>query len=304
MSQPDVSIIIVNWNVSELLDICLRTIKHYTKGISYEVIVVDSASSDDSVQMVQKKHPWVQLIASPDNLGFTKGNNRGLEVATGRHIAYINPDIEFVEDALTPMIEYLDAHIEVGAIGCALLNTDRSHQNSIGRFLRLSTLWQEYVLRSKAETVHIPHPKQPAEVEVVLGACLVVRGNLAREIGGFDTRYFMYQEETDLCLALKQRGFSTVYYPVVAMIHHGSKSATKSDESRQRTLYENRRSQSLFMHKHYGAATAFVADLLIFSAMAIRLPVLYLLQFKPNQKQKNQAKLTYYLKTMRNLAGF
>jgi GT2 family glycosyltransferase len=298
MKQPEVSIIIVSWNVADLLDHCLSSIRAFCTNFSYEVIVVDSASSDNSVAMVRSKHPEVTLIAEPENVGFTKGNNIGLAAATGKHILYLNPDVELIEDAIGPMLEYLEAHADVGVVGCKLLNTDRSHQSSIGRYLRLSSLVHEYYLREKGEKFRVSHPDQATTVEVVLGACMLVRGEQVRAINGFDERYFMYQEETDMCLTLHRQGFHTVYLPTVAMIHHGSQSSTKSAESRQRTLHENRKSQVLFITKHYGAGAGLLAKLLIGAAMLIRAPLFAVANLcRPSDQSNNKQR--YYFRTIR-----
>jgi GT2 family glycosyltransferase len=261
--SPNLSIIIVSYNVSELLDICLHTVYEYTKGISFEVIVVDSASADASAEMVAKKYPQVTLIASKVNLGFTKGNNAGMKLATGKHVLYLNPDVELINDSLSLLFQYLEAHGDVGAVGPKLLNTDRTHQNSIGRYTRLSNLWNEYVMRERMDTHGIEHPDYPFDVEFVLGACLLVQGDIARKVGGLDERYFMYQEEADLCMTIHKMGMKVMYVPSIELIHHGSKSATKSVESRQRTFHENRKSQYLFIRKNFSLGSAFLAWLLL-----------------------------------------
>lgn len=293
-NQIDVSVIIVSYNVSELLDTCLATLKKFTQSVSYEVIVVDSASSDDSVAMVQKKHPWVKLIAKSENVGFVKGNNLGLQEATGKHILYLNPDIELIEDAIGPLYRYLETHDSVGIVGCKLLNTDRSHQSSIGNFTRLTNLWREYALREKMGQHPVHHPETPTPVEVLLGACLLVRGSFVREIGGFDERYFMYHEETDLCRTAQEHGLQIIYFPDVAMIHHGSKSSTSSPERRQRSLHENRKSQYIYFKKHASVVTAQVAKLMILGAL---LPRMLIFRLKPTSE--NRLKAQYYSQTVR-----
>ncbi len=303
-SNIAVSIVIVNWNVCPWLAKCLKTIETYTKSVTYEVIVVDNASRDGSVGMVKSDFPQVKLIALRQNLGFAQGNNRGLKIARGRHILFLNPDVELIGDAIGPMVRYLDAHANVGAVGCRLLNSDRSLQHSIGRFTRLSNLAREYFLREKADrAVGVPHPDRATTVDVVLGACLLVRGDVCRAMGGFDERYFMYHDETDLCLTLKQQGFRTVYYPEVSMIHHGSKSSTSSVESRQRTLHENRRSQYLFFRKHFGYATFITAKLIILLAMTGRLLALGALVLVPSRQADIKIKLRYWGKTVVWLLG-
>ncbi|HSI21207.1 MAG TPA: glycosyltransferase family 2 protein [Verrucomicrobiae bacterium] len=297
-NSPDISVIIVSYNVSELLDACLRTLKEYTKSVSYEVIVVDSASSDDSVEMVAKKYPWVTLIASEVNVGFTKGNNMGLEKAVGKDILYLNPDVELIEDVIGPMLGVLEERKGVGVVGPKLLNTDRSLQGTIGFYTSLRSVVKEFVLREQKENMNVIHPEQPTSVQVLLGACLLVRGDVAREIGGFDERYFMYNEETDLCLSFKKRGYDTLYYPEVAIIHHGSKSATKTPEIKQRSLHIARVSMLTYLHKHYGFLTALVGKLIVSLSLLVRMPIL-LVKLLTSKREDARLKIRYYFYTIR-----
>jgi GT2 family glycosyltransferase len=302
-SDLDASIIIVSYNVAELLEKCLRSIERYLADsrLRYEVLVVDNLSPDRSVEMVRKNFPGVLLMAEKVNLGFSRGNNLALRRAKGRHIIFLNPDTELVEDAFSPMIELLDNQPELGAVGPKLLNTDGSHQSSIGQFTQLSDLLNEYFLRAKANDTATHHPDNPTTVDFVLGACLVVRGDVCRQMGGLDERYFMFHEETDMCLTLKERGLSTLYYPEVSVIHHGSKSSTKTDEARQRTLHENRKSQYLYFQKHYGLLRAQAAKVIIALAMIGRIVVLSL-RWLAKTNALDRLKVRYYAQTLTWLA--
>ncbi|MCC2631325.1 MAG: glycosyl transferase family 2 [Patescibacteria group bacterium] len=297
--KPLVSILIVNWNVKDLLDACLSSIEKYT-SVPHEIIVVDNASTDGSVEMIRKKYPAITLIDSQKNLGFVGGNNEALKHASSdSHILYLNPDIELLEDAIGPMLEYLESNPKVGVIGCELLNTDRSHQQTIGVFTGLDNLWREYFGREKADDVRRVAPQKTTAVQVVLGACMLCRGSVVRELGGMDTRYFMYLEETDLCKSIHQKGFEIVYFPEVKMVHHSGKSSGYNEESRQRSLYENRRSQYLFFQKHYSFGKTLVAKLLIGGGMLVRIPILALLWIlKPAGRKATGLKLKYYSKTI------
>ncbi len=128
----DLSVVILNWNVRELLDRCLASIRSDRYAI--EIIVVDNASTDDSVMMVRDKYPQVKLIANSINRGFTGGNNQGIATATGRYVLVLNPDTEIVGDALDRLVDYLEAQPQVGAVGPMLLNPDKSIQPSRRRF--------------------------------------------------------------------------------------------------------------------------------------------------------------------------
>jgi hypothetical protein len=146
-STPDLSIIIVSWNVRDLLRACLRSLMIDDQRLtvsdsssivygpwSLEVIVIDNASSDGSAAMVAAEFPTVRLLANTENVGFTRGNNQGLVVAHGRYVFFLNPDTEVVSDAMATMIAYMDAHPEVGALGPQLRYGDGSRQSSQRRF--------------------------------------------------------------------------------------------------------------------------------------------------------------------------
>ncbi|MFH1456799.1 MAG: glycosyltransferase family 2 protein, partial [Patescibacteria group bacterium] len=130
----DISIIIVNWKVKDLLEKCLRSIFEQTKNISFEVFVVDNNSGDGSVEMVREKFPQVALAASAENLGFAKGNNLAIKKSRGRYVLLLNPDTEILDNALEKMVRFMDAHPECGIGGCKLLNADLSLQPSVRAF--------------------------------------------------------------------------------------------------------------------------------------------------------------------------
>jgi GT2 family glycosyltransferase len=146
----DLSIIIVNWNVYELLRRCLLSLSRGDSqgalASTAEVVVVDCASSDGSVEMVRREFPWVQLIASDENLGYARGNNLGMTRATGRHLMILNPDTEIMDDALATMVRYLDEHPAVGALGPGLRYPDGTLQSSRRRFPTLATAFFESTL--------------------------------------------------------------------------------------------------------------------------------------------------------------
>ncbi len=144
-SQPtcDLSIIIVSWNVADLLRDCLRSIDANRGALDLEVIVVDSASSDNSVALVQTEFPWVTLLVCDENVGFPRGNNLGLAKANGRYVLLLNPDTVVLDDALSKMMAYMQQNPEVGVLGCQLRNGDGTVQSSKRRFPTLTTAFFE-----------------------------------------------------------------------------------------------------------------------------------------------------------------
>lgn len=244
----DLSIIIVNWNVRELLAACLRSVHQNVRaleGPSVETLVIDNASADGSATMVAAEFPWVHLVVNKENRGFTGGNNQGLALAQGRYVFFLNPDTEVLEGALATMLAYMDAHPEVGALGPQLRYGDGSLQSSCRRFPTLATAlfestplawhwpanpWARRYRMEDGKTLRVSETsKLSAEtVDWVVGAALLVRRAILVQIGGFDEGYFMYSEELDLCRRIKQAGWQIVYEPNVQIIHHEGKSSEQN----------------------------------------------------------------------------
>ena len=260
----ELSIIIVSWNVRDLLRTCLRSIYATWSDdpSALELLVVDSASSDGSADMVRTEFPQVTLIENQQNVGFTVGNNQAIARAQGRHVLLLNPDTEILPGALPAMIAYLDAHPEIGVIGPKLLNPDRTVQSSRRRFPTLSTAFLEstvlqqwwpnndtlrryYILdRSDDETL---------DVDWVVGACLMVRREAIAWVGGLDEGFFMYSEEMDWCYRLKQAGWLVVYLPAAQVIHYGGQSS-RQVVADQHIYFQ--RSKIRFFKKHRGVWVA------------------------------------------------
>jgi N-acetylglucosaminyl-diphospho-decaprenol L-rhamnosyltransferase len=232
----DLSIIIVNWNSAEYLRKCIASILALTSGITYEIVVIDSASFDGAGQMLKQFYPHVRFIQSDRNVGFAKANNTAFKVSEGSHILFLNPDTELVVPAINVMFDYMQKLPKTGALGCKLINADGSVQTTCiqsfptilnqllsSEFLRAlfpkSSLWGMASLFG-AE-------KWPAEVEVLSGACLMVRRTLFEQVGLFSEEYFMYAEDLDLCYKIRQAGFINYYIPEAAVIHFGGGSTDK-----------------------------------------------------------------------------
>ncbi len=239
INKVDLSIVIVNWNVCDLLRRCLQSIVRAgaetapLRRDGLEVIVVDNASSDDSVEMVQAEFPGARLIANPDNRGFPAGNNQGLVVAQGRYVLLLNPDTEVVADALATMVAYADAHPDVGVLAPQLLNPDGSVQSSRRRFPTLATAFfestwlQPCAPRRVLERYYVlDRPDDEIqEVDWVKGAALMARAEAIRQVGLMDEDFFMYSEELDWCTRFRRAGWRIVYLPPAQIVHHEGKSS-------------------------------------------------------------------------------
>ena len=235
----DLSIVILNWNVRDLLDRCLASLRsdHY----ALEIIVVDNASHDDSVAMVRAKYPQAVLIANAENRGFTGGNNQGIAAAHGRYVLVLNPDTEVLGDALDRLVAYLDNHPDVGALGPQLLNPDRSIQSSRRRFPTLTTAFFESTwlqgLAPRGILTHYYMDDVPSahthEVDWLNGACTVFRREVLDRVGVYDAQnFFMYSEELDLCRRVKEAGWKIVYLPEAQVIHYVGQSSDQAVAAR------------------------------------------------------------------------
>ncbi|HRQ37543.1 MAG TPA: glycosyltransferase family 2 protein [Chloroflexota bacterium] len=247
---------IVSWNVRELLRDCLRSITQTQGDLALETIVVDSASSDGSPEMVAAEFPQVKLIAATENVGFPRGNNMGIAKAHGRYILLLNPDTVLHENALAHMVTYLENHRDVGVVGAQLLNEDGSVQSSRRRFPTLTTAFFESTwLQARAPqrilnryyALDLPDD-QVADVDWVMGACLMTRQEIAQSIGGLDEGYFMYSEELDWCRRIKMAGWRVVYLPTAQVTHYQGKSSEQVVA--QRHIYFNRAKLRYFRKYH------------------------------------------------------
>jgi len=240
-----------------------------TSNFQIETIVVDNASSDGSVAMVEGEFPQARLIANSENVGFAVGNNQGIAASQGRYILLLNPDTEIVGDALTTMVEYMDDHLQVGALGPQLLNPDGSIQSSRRHFPTLatafleSTVLQQWFPRNRATRRYYITDRPDDEVQKVdwiTGACLLVRRETVEQVGLLDEGFFMYSEELDWCRRMKAQGWKVIYLPTARVVHHGAQS---SEQVKSFQHIQFQRSKIRYFRKHHGPQQAEVLRLFI-----------------------------------------
>jgi hypothetical protein len=243
----DLSIVIVTWNAKQVLLDCLDSIRREVDSrsdagrIRTETLVVDNGSRDGSVAAVRELHPWAEVIALPENVGFAAGNNAGLRRAKGRHAVLLNSDTVVLRDALESGVRYLDAHPDVGVAGLQLLNPDGSKQNCIHNYPGLLTeIFPKWVLET-AFPGRYPskryHHAAPIEVEAVLGACLFVRREVWESVGPMPEEYFFFLEETDWCARIARAGWRIVHIPDARVIHIFGASTKKKVPAETRIEY-------------------------------------------------------------------
>jgi GT2 family glycosyltransferase len=259
--RPDVSIILVSWNTRDLLLACLESLPSAVGDLIADVWVVDNASSDDSVAMLQTHHPTVNLIVNPQNVGFAAANNQAIEASAGRYVLLLNSDTLALPQSIERLVRFADMCPQAGAVGPMLLNPDGSFQDSFADFPSFrNELLSVTGLGRRLYGSWYPgygpnHAKAPRLVDYISGACMLVRRATVDRVGLMDEQYFMYSEEIDWCLRMCQAGWEIWFTPAGQVIHYGGQSSQQWRAAMLRALY---RSKVRFFRKHYGAAAASV----------------------------------------------
>lgn len=228
----NVTVIIVTRNTSALVRAAVRSVFEGVDGGTTEVVVVDNGSTDDTPTALPREFPAVKYVRSESNLGFARANNLGAREATGNYLLLLNSDARLRADSLQRAVEWMGAHPEASVAGAQLLNPDGSRQNSIANFPTLATELLNKSLLRRLFPARFPGKEQqfskPMEVESVVGAFMLIRGQAWRTAGGLDERYFFFLEETDFCLAVKRAGGKVYHLPQVEVWHEQGKSAKQT----------------------------------------------------------------------------
>ncbi len=227
MSNIDLSVIIVSWRVKELLLITLKSLFKSETNINFEVIVIDNASNDGSVEAVRLNFPNVKLLANEKNLGFAAACCQGVDISQGKYFLFLNDDTEVFPDTLEKIYNFLTSKPNLGVVGGKILNPDLSTQSSVRRFPQTKDLL--FIL------LKLPHIfpaltnnylyinfnyDVPAKVDQVMGAFFATTREVWNKLNGFDKKYFIWFEEVDFCWRAKQSGYVIYYEPSARIIHH------------------------------------------------------------------------------------
>lgn len=283
--MADLAIVIVNYNVRDLLRRCLISVQGSRGDFTFELCVVDNASTDQSVEMVRKEFPEIQLIANKENVGYPAANNQGLRLLgvdgpvkseRPRYCLLLNPDTEVPVDALAKLLNYLDSHDDIGVIGPKLVLPDgqldlacrRSFPTpevSSYRMLGLSRLFPKSRRFGRYNMTYLDE-NTIADVDSVVGAFMMIRTSALAHVGLLDERFWMYGEDLDWAKRIKDQGWRVVYYPPVEVLH------IKRASSRQnkRAEVEFYRAMLVFYYKHYRQDTPLLLHWLIMTAIAVK----------------------------------
>lgn len=268
--------VIVNWNVRELLRACLNSTLS-DMGDDAELVVVDNASHDGSVDMVRAEFPDVRLIANAVNVGFGAANNQALRESDSRYVLFLNPDTEVRPGAIRRLLAFIDQRPQVACVGPKLLNPDGSMQSSRRSFPSVATAFVESTvlqrrlggLKALARFYGSGQPEdEPRQVDWLVGACLLVRRAALDEVGAFDERFFMYSEEMDLCYRFNQAGYEVWYVPEAEVVHHEAASSSQDLFRRNVNFHESR---YRFFRKHHGAVPALALRWFVFGTFLFQM---------------------------------
>lgn len=282
MTRKPFSVIIVNWNAGTLLADCIRSVYRQTRTPGFEVIVVDNASSDESVALAEKEFGGLAVIRNRENIGFGAANNAGVRQATGEVIILLNPDTRVTSGALDRLYGYLkNAGPSVGAVGPLLTDEDGTPQRDQGHlFPGLASAFFQYSFLS--HFLGLPGifmnrpPHMPKPVDWLCGACLACTKERYEALGGFDERYFLYAEDMDLCYRMKQKDWQVILYPAAAIIHLSKQSVRKQGPAVRALQVDSLKE---FYKAHHHPVSYFFFRHILFCGLFVRL-VIYRLTYR------------------------
>ena len=289
----DLAIVIVNYNVCDLLRDCLKSV-YASAGVTFEVCVVDNASPDDSADMVAREFPQAHLIRNTNNLGYAAANNLGLRYfgfsdrasanndqskiqnpksEIPRYALLLNPDTVVPSAAFAQMIQLMDEHADLGVSGPKLVRRDGALDLACRRgfptvevsFWRLTKLSKIFPRSRRFGRYNMTYldPDRPAEIDSVVGAFMLVRREAIEQAGLLDEIFWMYGEDLDWAYRIKRCGWKVYYYPAVVVTHVKRASSSQDNAGAAKAKYEFDRAMWLFYRKHYRAATPGPIDWLV-----------------------------------------
>lgn len=265
----DVSIIIINYNTEELILECIKSIINQTHNITYEIIVVDNNST--IVPIYLKSNKQIKLIPLSKNIGFGKACNAGALEASGEYLFFLNPDTILINNAVKTIYDCISNDKNIGICGGNLLSNDLMPIHSFSRIA--PGIKQELILLFKLNSLNKQYNKSNRilDVEYITGADLMIKKQLFFNVGGFDSEFFMYYEDTYLCYRIKKMGFRVVNTPLSRIIHLEGKSF-KVNEKREELSYESR---MLYLRKRYNIFYIHICNLIHITTCISRLFMFY-----------------------------
>jgi len=266
--------VVVSYNSCHELPACLQSLLAQ-RDVSIELWVVDNASRDTSAALVRERFPQARLLVNVHNVGFARANNQVLEQTDAPYYALVNPDTVLPPEAVATCVAYLESHPHAGIVGTPLVSPEGQLQPSCQAFLGLRSLFEEtFYLDRLSRDPSRPRLRgttrvtvEPTEADWLAGAFLVVRGEVVRQVGGFDPDFFMYAEEMDWCFRARRAGWKVVYLPAPEVVHVGGASSRPIAGP---MFVENLKGRLRFLQKHRGPLAVFLARGLLAASVLLR----------------------------------
>jgi len=294
------SIVLLCWNDLKVIPDCLQSIYSATHKIEFEVIVSDNGSTDGSVEFIRENYPQARVIENGRNLRFAKANNVGIGASCGEYILILNPDTIIHDRTLDEIVMFADKNLEVGAIGCRVLNLDGSYQESAWPFRSIRGEWiaalylrqLAYLSRWFISDVYMGWKGETQrKVDWVSGCFILIRADLLKRLGGFDEQFFYYFEDMDLCRRVRQAGHEILYLPDITITHLGGHSTKKRFPPIAFAL-DREVTRHLYFYKYYGERGVRRARQISLISLFLRRLGYNLIQvFKPTENRKNHLEL-------------
>jgi N-acetylglucosaminyl-diphospho-decaprenol L-rhamnosyltransferase len=262
--SPQVAVVVVSYNTRDLLISCLSSVIESTRPADVEIVVVDNASNDGSLEAVRQTYPQVMTIANPANLGFAVACNQAIRGSTAPFVLLLNSDATITPQSFQTLYETMSANAQCGAAGCRIVNSEGSETTNTRNFLTpfnqaleqagvMGWINWKYLRRSYRPT--LDQNELDCAVDWIDGACLMIRRAALDEVGLFEEEFFIYSEDEDLCFRLRKQGWTICYSAKATARHHGAASTSQNRFEMLRHFYS---SQMLFLSKHRGHAAAFL----------------------------------------------
>lgn len=288
MNEIDLSIIIVNFNSKDYLEKCLKSIFYESRcSLNFEVIVVDNASTDDSINMLRTDYPFVKVLLNSENRGFAFANNQAINLSKGKFIMLLNPDTTVLENSIDNMFSFMEKNNEVGIVGPMIINADGTFQpqckrgfptpsSALSYFLGLHNIFPKSKIFGKYLLTYLDQ-SELNEVDSVSGACMFVRKQVFKEVGLLDQDYFMFGEDIDLCFRAKQKGWKVYYLPASKIVHCGGHGGTASRPFK--TTYYFFKSAYIFYKKNLSHEYHFLFNFIIYFGIWLLFALIFLRNF-------------------------
>lgn len=284
------SLIIVSYNTKDILQECLTSVFQSSEDFTKEVIVVDNASHDGSIEMVEKEFPQVTLIQNKENLGFSKANNIGVKQSKGEYVLFLNSDTVVTKNVFAEMVSFMEKHTDAGAATCRveLRNgelDDAAHRgfptpwNAFCYFFGLTRLFPHIKFFS-GYTIGWENMAAIHRIDVLAGAFMIVRRTAGEEVGWWDEDYFWYGEDIDFCFTLKEKKWQIYYVPTVSILHykgvsggiksHSKNLATADSATKKRATKARFEAMKIFYKKHYTNRYPWFVTWFVYKGIAVK----------------------------------